>query len=240
MNKEYSCPNADELDAENCRTGSAASPVHTLAKFIGAIEADRKGVDDKPEYKFTCQEVENREGYNFNSGSMDIPEVIEYWKSRGVHVETRETGGGRWVAMVPQAQYERYTEPDSKLPLVIVFNSESFADPFWAMKTLDIFANHIERFAKSLDHMLVFQISDDGPDNSGAYRHMIREATQMFPGDENRVYIDVTKAVIHSISLNSIEGFSYIDDNGSKVEDLDSLVEKKFGAFVVNVTDRWA
>ena len=240
MNLLYGYEGMDSWNPANYTQDSKPSPVHALIKFIGSLEEDRGKVDSTPAYCFRREEVENQPGFHYKTGSMNLPEIVNYWKLKGIRFETREIGGGRFISMVPFRNFEHYRDQNSKLPIVLTFHKENFTDPFWAMKTLDLYKTRCEHLAAHMDYFLIFQISNNGPDNRGSYQYMMREATQIFPGDKGRVYLDVSALKKQEISLNSVAGFSYKDEDGHVVENLDEIIEERFGTQVINVTDRWA
>ena len=209
------------------------SSLEILAHAIGLVEEDRKNVDSDPRYDRDIEQVKKLPAYHYKTGCLDDPELIAQLRTRGLHYETLEMGATRCIVLTPLDTYEK---KDRKLPLLITFHKEDYFDPFWAMKTLQIYSEYVDRAAQEQDRTNVFIVSNNEPVR--AFSNIITDCIQNYSGDKSRIYIDISLVWGEGRSLKDIEGF-YIQGEGA-VGDPDCCVERFDTVPVLNYSGRWA
>lgn len=231
MNTHYNYPHKELWEGK--LWADRVSYVDGLAQWLGANVPMN-------EASFTHRSVEEPKldpDYRLKTGSVDDHEVVDYWASKGIRVTVLGQGGKLWVAMVPEKAIS--DREHTKLPALVVFHKEHYADPWWAMRTIAHYKDYNENLAAHPDHMIIYLVQE-GPDVDRIYLNILQEAFILFPADLSRIYIDVTEAKKREIRLSDLPHFHYFDEAG-KPADPDSAVEK-FGALgveAINVGNRW-
>lgn len=231
MNKAYHYKYFEDWNTEK-KTESAA--IEVLVKKLGELPEDRGGCDENPMWRQDWGQAKLLPEYHYKAGCVNVPEVTEKLRENGLHYESLEMGGIRWLVIVPQ---EVLDERDKKLPLLIVFHKESFEDPYWAMKTLEQFQKYNDAAAKKRDRTILYLVSNQEP--CRMFKGMITEGLQNYCGDRDRVYIDLSLLKQNDLTLKDVEGFSYRNLAGEEVADPDGAIEYLDGIPVINFAWRW-
>lgn len=231
MNLNFGYDHIEEWDTlgKNVKPSSLEILVHA----IGLVPEDRKGVDSDPQYDRDIEAVKKLPAYHYKTGCLDDPEMIAQLNARGLHYETLEMGATRGIVLTPLDTYEK---KDRKLPMVVTFHKEDYFDPFWAMKTIQLFGNYVDAIAEKQDRTHVYIVSNNEP--ARMFANMITDCIQNYSGDKNRIYIDTS--LLAGTSLKDIEGYFYKDASGAIVDDPDSCIEDFDGIPVLNYSGRWA
>lgn len=232
MNKAYCYEHFEEWNAEK-KNGKPVA-IEVLVKKLGELPEDRKGVDQNPAWQQDWGRAKLLPEYHYKAGCVNAPEVVEALKERGLHYESLEMGGIRWLAIAPQEALERR---DRKLALLLVFHKENFEDPYWAMKTLEQFRDYNELAAVKRDRTILYLVSNNEP--CRLFQGMITEGLQNYCGDRDRVYIDLSLLRQHQVKLKDIEDFTYRNLAGKGVESPDEAVEYLDDIPVLNFGWRW-
>lgn len=209
------------------------SYINGLAQWLGAHVPMNESV-------YSHRKVENPlsdPDYRPKTESLDDHEVIGDWAEKGIRMTVLSQGGKRWVAMVPEKAIA--DREHTKLPALVVFHKEHYADPWWAMRTVEYYRAYNENLAKNPDHMIVYLVSE-GPDTDRIYLNILQEAFILYPTDLNRIYVDVHHVLETGTALASIEDFRYFGEQGQPANP-DQAVEP-FGALkvpAINVGNRW-
>ena len=61
------------------------------------------------------------ESYQSKANSVDLPEVVSYWKSKGMRFHAFEMGCKHWIAVVPE---EAVTEEAKKYKVLIILEQQ--------------------------------------------------------------------------------------------------------------------
>ena len=210
------------------------SSLEILAHAIGLVNEDRKDVDSDPRYAQDIEAVKKLPAYHYKTGCLDDPQMIAQLNARGLHYETLEMGATRGIVLTPLEAHEKQ---DRKLPLLITFHKEDYFDPFWAMKTLQIYSEYVDCAAQGLDRTHLFIVSNNEPVRS--FGNMITDCIQNYSGDKNRIYIDISPVWGNGRTLKDIDGFFFLDEHKSPVSDPDRCAETFDGVPVLNYSGRW-
>ncbi|MGM9608072.1 MAG: hypothetical protein ACI3XJ_11265 [Oscillospiraceae bacterium] len=233
MNLNYCYDHMEDWD----RIGRDVKPssLEILVHAIGLADEDRKNVDRDPRYDRDLEEVKKLPAYHYKTGCLDDPEMIARLNARGLHYETLEMGATRGIVLTPLDTHEK---KDRKLPLLITFHKEDYFDPFWAMKTLQIYSGYVDSAARNLDRTNVFIVTNNEPARN--FGNMITDCIQNYSGDKSRVYIDLSLVRGEGRALKDIDGFFFQDGSGAAVDDPDRFAETFDGVPVLNYSGRWA
>jgi hypothetical protein len=213
------------------------SPIFPLVQWIGNNSSLNPGPYSKPLEGLQGDEVKGLKCYNPKTNSVDIPQVLDYWKNKGIHYECRAQGGLCWLIMAPLQSLNDF---GIKLKTLVVLHREDINDPYWAMKTLEQYHVYNEMIAQSRDMIIVYIVSNV-PDNNRVYVNILQEAFVFVPGDVRRVYLDMSMVRKKGISLRDVKGFVYKDKSGETVADPDKYIETIGMAEipVLNITGLW-
>lgn len=215
---------------------NSISPIFSLVKWIGANSPIDSTPYHSPINGLYGADAKTLDCYDLKTNSVSIPDVIQYWKNRGVYYECRSQGGLYWLIMCP---YKCLEDFGSKIPALVVFHTTDVMDPYWSMKTLECYKTYNDMIAKQQD-MMIFYICSDKPDTDRIYVNILQEAFVFVPGDVSHVYMDISAVYNAGMKLSAIPEFSYQDDNGNET-DPDACITK-FGSAqipVLDITARW-
>jgi hypothetical protein len=228
-----------------------------LVQKLGEQPEPRGDIDARPAYQVDWAEAKRSQAYHYKTGCVDDPAVLTDLQKRGLFYNSLEMGATRWLVLVPADAYENrkfqfqseLPEGDRKLALLLVFHKESYDDPFWAMKTLELFKEYVNAAAERRNCAIIFIVSNDkpepaprpmfGPRLPHMFGGIITEGLQNYRGDKDRIYVDLSLLRAQGIQLKQIEGFQYKDENGTAVSDPDSKIEMFNGVPVLNFSKRW-
>lgn len=144
------------------------------------------------------------------TNSVDLPDIVEYWKERGVHYECRSQSVVGWILMAPTKCMEDFSK---KIPsLVVMLNNDISEDPYWAMNTLAAYQKYNEMVAEE-QNIAVIYISTPGPDRFRIHLNIMQEAYVFIPGDMKKVYLDVSKIYESGKQIKDAPDFVYWGDD---------------------------
>lgn len=231
MNKYYAYDNLKYWDKDLWK--DKISAVYPVVKFMGETEPT-----DREPYPgaLPAEEAKKLPYYDTKTNCVSLPEVVDYWKSRGVHYERRAQGGVCWLIMCPEKSLADFGK---KLKSLFVMHNADITDPYWAMKTLEQFRAYNEVVAEKQD-LCVFYICTGKPDTDRVYVNILQEAFVFAPGDTGEVYMDVSPVLKAGKKLADVPDFTFRDGSGS-ITDPDAAVMKLTEANipVLNVTGQW-
>ena len=179
-------------------------PIEVLIDAICSAHEPRNGIDVEPKYRKNTEELKRLPEYHYKTGCIDDPEMTEELAGQGLHYGSFEMGAMRCLVVVPEDVLKKQ---DSRIPLLVVYHRENYFDPFWAMKTLEIYAEYIKKAGKNKFTILFIVPNFDGPVN--IFAGIITEGIQCYCGDRNKVLIDLSLLVKNGKKLKDIEGFNY-------------------------------
>lgn len=231
MNRYYNYPFKELWDGKLWQ--DHISYINGLAQWLGEnTPRNDSTYDHRP-----TEDPKADPDYRLKTESLDDHTVIDYWVERGIRLTVLSQGGKRWVAMVPEEAIA--DREHTHLPALVVFHKENYADPWWAMRTVEYYRDYNEALARTQDHMIVYLVAE-GADTDRIYLNILQEAFVLYPTDLDRIYIDVHQVLAAGASMAEMPGFLYFDENGRRA-DPEQAVEH-FGELripVINVGGRW-
>lgn len=225
MNRFYSYPDIGLWEEK--KWDIKVNKLTGLIEKIGDLEEERREVDEDISFRIPREDVKKLPGYQPRTNSYDNPEVVQYWKDRGMSYLSRMGNKIRHVYLMP--------ENGEKIPVLVVYHKEDYEDPYWALKTLKLFEEYCikasqERFG------LAFVVTDNEPDNRRTYYTLPTHLKPYHP-DPDRLYLDLSLLKQHNLKLRDVK-FTYLDDQGEAVSDPDEWEENFYGIPVLNIAHR--
>lgn len=225
MNRSYSYPNINLW--EEHEWDIKVNKLTGLIEKIGELKEERRGVDDDHSFQMPWEDVKKLPGYQPRTNSYDSPEVIRYWKDRGMKYLSRMGNKIRHVYLMP--------ESDTKIPVLVVYHKEEYEDPYWALKTLKLFEEYCNKAAQER-FGIAFVVTDNEPDSRRTYYTLPAHLKRYHP-DPDRLFLDLALIKKHGLKLKDIE-FTYLDEEGKAVLDPDEREENFCGIPVLNIAHR--
>lgn len=234
MNKYFDYENRKYWDVDVWK--DTISSIFGLVKWMGNNGTVDDSVYPSPLDGLYGDEAKKLACYDKKTNAVSIPEVVQYWKDRGVHYERRAQGGFGWLIMCPDKCLDDFA---AKLPTLVVFHMVDLADPYWAMKTLEKYKAYNDMVAEQQD-VMVYYICINRSDEGRVYVNILQEAFVFVAGDVNKVYLDVSNVYEQGVKLADIPDFVYRDDEGNVVNPDECVAP--FGSARVpalDITGRW-
>ncbi len=211
------------------------SPLLPLATWISEHDVDHSSESEKfPRFPETV-DVLTLPHYRAKTQSVDLPEVLEDLKDRGLKCSVLEMGQVHWISTVP---VDFTPSKGKKLPVLMVLHHDDPKDPNWAMRTLEYYEAYHQSAIR--EKWIILYIVSGAPDYSGMFGNVLQEALVLYPGDEERVCLDVSVAKNTGTKLGDIPGYTYTDRDRSSI-DPDKSVEYLGDAAipVLDISRRW-
>ncbi len=230
MNKYFEYPNIDLWDIENWKV--KINPLFGLIRKIGELPEKSGSEDTNPAYRENWDEIKSRPDYQYKSGSYDDPKVAQYWHERGMRFLSREGGTMRSVTLMP------ISAPGAKVPLLVVYHKEDYANPFWALRTLEHFSGYCQKAVEKRAYGIWFIVTNNMPDLQRQYCGMLHY--DMTPDvDTDKIYLVLDSLYGQGIRLRDLTDFTYLDDRGTPADDPDAFTEEFDGHTVLNIAHRF-
>ncbi len=235
MNKYYTYEHIDLWDEAVWK--DRISQVHGLVQWIGEHDTYEKADYTRPVNGLFGDECRSLDYYSLKTNSVNIPEVIEEWRERGVFYDCRSQGGFGWIIMAPLKCLDDYGR---KLPTILVMAQDDITDPYWAMKTLDRYRDYNDMVAESQE-VIFFYLVKNVPVYDRVFVNILQEAFVFVPGDVKELYLDVSTVYKSGHKLADLPGFVYKDRQGGNIDDPDGQVKiyGSAGIPVLDITGRW-
>ncbi len=174
--------------------------------------------------------------YHNKTGSIDDPSVRDFWEKRGITYQCRDLAG-HWMAVLPT----RFLDcTDAMLPLILVCLHVDYDDYYWAMKILSDF-REFHHALEDEDFIVIYSVSNNGPDLTGTYVNVIQEASVLYPCNTELIYLDLSVLHDSKEKLREIKDLFLLDPSGKTVENPDSQIKRisNLGVPVLNVAGNW-
>lgn len=184
------------------------SHVSGLINELGRIQKLNGGGYRKPDWDEAAEQAH----YQSKTGSVDDPAVLDRLLEWGLTVRILDMTE-HWIAVVPTWAMGR---KDTLLPVLVTCLQADYNDSYWAMKTLTEYAAYQEAALRE-NWIVLYVVSNNGPDLPRTYVNIIQEAAALFPCDTKRLWLDVNPVLRAGKSLSEIEDFSLLEADGSVV-----------------------
>ena len=102
------------------------------------------------------------------------------------------------------------------VPVLLVMNRGDYSDPYWAMKLVTNYERYYEIAAR--EQFIVIHIACEEPETQLTYVSILQEALILYPGDINRLYLDVSMVYEKGRKLSEAPGFCYMGDDGNAAD----------------------
>ena len=132
--------------------------------------------------------------YSGKVGAVMLPEFFDHWERKGLSLRCLDMTE-HWMAAIPS-----YALPkgELRLPVLAVYLHGDYDDHFWPMDIAQTYQAYLEMAVRD-GWMVLFTLSNKGPDKDRTYVNILQEASALFPCDMKRLYLDVS-AVREQIS----------------------------------------
>jgi len=211
---------------------SRLSRIEGLASYLGNTQRIQAETYRKPQWT----ENEEKEHYHNKTGSIDDPKVLENLYQKGLTCSILDLTM-HWIAVCPGKE----ELPDGrKLPGLMIFLQTDYEDYYWAMKALTQYEHYLDQCAQK-KMILLFAVSNNGPDTARTYVNVIQEACTLFPLNPNEIYVDVTPCMKAGIHLSEIDNFHMKTREGKDISDPDSMIQSFFDdtVYALPVSGNW-
>jgi hypothetical protein len=225
MNKYYSYENIELWKDEYWKDKASH-----LAGLVLWNQANEKLIEREYPTDYTGALLMHPE-YNAKIGAIEDSNVIKYWADKGLQMSILSQDN-YWISMVPEKAIK---DRSKKLPVLVVTHTESYSDPWWAVKTVEHYKKYNEMLAKSQDFIIIYLVAQE-PDVEGNYLSLMQEAFILYPTDLDRVYIDVTLAKEKGQKLSEIPKFIYAGNPDKAIE---TITIESLDIPVINVCGQW-
>jgi hypothetical protein len=120
---------------------------------------------------------------------------------------------------------------ERRLPVLFTCLQADYGDHYWAMKTLTQYAAY-QQAALEENWIVLYVVSDQGPDRNRTYVNILQEASALFPCDTKRLMLDINPLVRAGKRLSEIPAFSLLDEDGSVVQEPERKITMLWGGAV--------
>ncbi|MCC8102965.1 MAG: hypothetical protein LIP11_12155 [Clostridiales bacterium] len=189
------------------------SRISGLVNYVGTVKKLSGNGYEKPGW----DEKEEAAHYHSKTGSVDDPAVLDALLADGMTAHIRDMTE-HWIAVVPTQMLGQRVE---RIPALMVCLQADYKDIYWAMKTLTEYEEY-QRAARREKYMVIYVVSNNGPDLDRTYVNVLQEAAALFPVDTERIYMDISALAANGKRLSDIPAFSLPKADGEVCTDPDS------------------
>lgn len=180
------------------------SRIDGLIQHLGATNRLAVGAYPRPQ----LTEAEKRACYSGKVGAYLVPEFFEDWENKGLLLRPLDMTE-HWLAAVPVGAMPK---GGLRLPVLAVYLQGDYDDSYWPMDIAYSYAPYLEMAIRE-QWIVLFTLSNKGPDRDRTYVNILQEASALFPCQMDKLYLDVS--TIHQ-QLGSIP---------CQVQNVEALVE---------------
>jgi len=204
------------------------SRINGLVQRLG--ERNRLPVGAAPRPDPDRVDLENY--YSGKVGAYLLPEFLDGWKKKGLTLRCLDMTE-HWMAAVPN---EVLPKGELRLPVLTVCLQGDYDNYFWPMDLAAGYETYLE--AAIRDRWIVlFILSNKGPDRERTYVNILQEAGALFPCDMKRMYLDVSSApspeqkTVTSLRIPALPMAGQWEYRGSLCRDLMMADKYSLGSF---------
>ena len=132
--------------------------------------------------------------YSGKVGAVLVPEFFAFWEKKGLTLRCLDMTE-HWMAAIPN---HALPKSEKRLPVLAVYLQGDYDDHYWPMDIACQFENYLN-MAIQEDWIVLFTLSNKGPDRDRTYVNILQEASALFPCDMKRLCLDVS-AIEHQLS----------------------------------------
>lgn len=185
------------------------SRIDGYVQYIGEHSMDIPKRFESPK----LSETELRKTYSGKVGAYLLPGFFEKWEQQGLILKPLDMTE-HWLCAVPS---KALPKGDISLPVLTIFLRGDYGDRYWPMNIASAYEDYLEAAIRD-NWIMLFILSNKGPDRDRTYVNIIQEAGALFPCDMNRLYMEIS-----SIREGLKDIKSEVDDPEKLVEAVTSL-----------------
>lgn len=159
------------------------SKIDGLIQYLGSKNQLPVGIYPRPQ----LTEDEKKACYSGKVGAYLVPEFFEDWEKKGLILCPLDMTE-HWMAAVPA---NAMPKGNLRLPVLAVYIQGDYDDKYWPMDIAYSFAAYLEMAIRD-QWILVFTLSNKGPDVDRTYVNILQEASALFPCQMDKLYLDVS------------------------------------------------
>ncbi len=125
--------------------------------------------------------------YSAKVGAVMLPEFFAQWEDRGVILRCLDMTE-HWMTAIPK---HGLPKGEKRYPVLVVYLQGDYDDHYWPMDIACQYEEYL-RMAAEHDWIVLFTLSNKGPDKDKTYVNILQEASALFPCDMKRMYLDVS------------------------------------------------
>lgn len=131
-------------------------------------------------------EEEKKKRYSGKVGAYLLPDFFAFWEDKGLTLRPLDMTE-HWLAAVPSRALPK---GELRLPVLAVYLQGDYDDHYWPMDIAVQYEAYLEMAARE-GWILIFTLSNKGPDKDRTYVNILQEASALFPCDMKQLYLDV-------------------------------------------------
>lgn len=201
MTNQYYRYEGKELWQDNC-WADRISKIDGLVQYLTGNEKLNIGGFPRPQLDAQTK----KELYSGKVGAYLLPAFFAHWEEKGLTLRPLDMTE-HWLAAVPSRALPK---GKLRLPVLAVYLQGDYDDHYWPMDIATQYEAYLNMAVRD-GWILLFTLSNKGPDKDRTYVNILQEASALFPCDMKQMYLDVS-----SIS----ENLSQISCRVPQVQDL--------------------
>ena len=136
--------------------------------------------------------------YSGKVGAVMLPEFFDRWERKGLSLQCLDMTE-HWMTAIPT---HALPKGELRLPVLAVYLHGDYDDHFWPMDIAQTYQAYLEMAVRD-GWMVLFTLSNKGPDKDRTYVNILQEASALFPCDMKRLYLDVSAVREHLSTIPS-------------------------------------
>lgn len=159
------------------------SRIDGLVQYLTGNETLNTGGFSEPKLNTQAQ----KDLYSGKVGAYLLPEFFAHWEEKGLTLHPLDMTE-HWLAAVPGYALPR---GELRLPVLAVYLQGDYDHPYWPMDIAVQYEAYLNMAVRE-GWILLFTLSNRGPDQDRTYVNILQEASALFPCDMKRLYLDVS------------------------------------------------
>lgn len=133
------------------------------------------------------EEQTRKRFYSGKVGAVMMPEFFAHWEEKGLTLRCLDMTE-HWMAAIPSHALPKGEE---HLPVLTVYLQGDYDDHYWPMDIACQYEAYLNMAVRE-DWIVLFTLSNKGPDKDRTYINILQEASALFPCDMKGLYLDVS------------------------------------------------
>lgn len=132
-------------------------------------------------------EQEKKACYSGKVGAYLLPDFFRQWEEKGLALHPLDMTE-HWMVAVPKGAMPKGR---LRLPVMTVYMQGDYENRYWPMDIATAYAPYLEMAIRD-QWIVIFTMSNKGPDKDRTYVNILQEASALFPCDRKRLFLDVS------------------------------------------------